>query len=62
MSGHASGDLGPLLIASIEAVHRHNKGLPLHCPYCLGVVFLDLNEFFRHQSRHNHPSTGRTNG
>lgn len=53
-------DIGPLLIASVEAIHRHNQGLPLHCPYCLGVVFLDLNEFFRHQSKHNHPSKGRT--
>lgn len=53
-------DLGPLLIESIEAIHRQNTRRPIHCRYCLGLTFLTADALFKHRARvHTHPSTGR---
>ena len=58
MSGHGSGDdIGRLLVESVTAATWHNKTGRSLCKRC-GVWFLDLNEYFRHVSKHNHPSKG----
>lgn len=52
-------DLGPLLIDSIEAIHKENTRRPIHCAYC-GVTFLKANVYFKHRAhRHTHPTAGR---
>lgn len=51
-------DLGPLLIESIEAIHRENTRRPIHCSGC-DLTFMKAAAYFEHRSRHNHPSTRR---
>lgn len=61
MSGPDTGDLGPLLIESLEAIHRQNTRRPIHCQYCPGLIFMTADGLFRHRAlEHTHPSRGRT--
>ena len=52
-------DLGPLLIESLEAIHRENTRRPIHCQYCPGLIFLSADGLFKHRAyEHTHPSRG----
>ena len=52
-------DLGPLLIDSIDAIHRQNTRRPIHCMNCVGVYFMRADDYFKHRARHHtHPTKG----
>ena len=56
-------DLGPLLIESLEAIHRQNTRRPIHCRLCPGLVFMTADALFQHRAyAHTHPTAGGRRG